>query len=601
MKKSFAALVIFIAVAAVYAPAARDGFVWDDTALVLRDPLIRSWRLIPEGLNHFLFVDATASDFYRPVQRLTYTLDYAAFAFAPAGYHVTNVLLHAAAAIALLFLADELLLACGVACGIRRWVVPLAVLAWAIHPVQSAAVVYISGRADPLAALFGFLGCFLILRSRTPSSRSALAFLSGSAMAFLLAALSKESGLIFPVCAIVIAALLHDKKTLLRGVAVAAFVATAYFSLRQAAEHQPSPPPSMTASLATRPIRIARAFAEYTGLVALPLRLHMDREVEARPTDSSEANMNNFAIREMQTALGILLMGGMIYWTARARRHHPAVFKLLVLGWLTYLPISGVVALNASVAEHWLYVPTAFLFLAATQHAASLWEAGRWRAAITRAGIPALACWMAFLATRTCVRTFDWKDQRTFLERTIAAGGASPRMLINVGGLELSEGNLDRAKTLLDSALKMEPDQPLAVLNLAVVALRQKDFKTSRELALRAAQMPRVDAQSHELLAVLDHQEKGQTNPLRLRLAARTGPPNWEIEKRYVRFMDESGATPAAIHELQTCLQTQWYRAESWQLLGQLLTKAGLVNEAAIAQRQAAAYDVHLGERPNLL
>ena len=65
--------------------------------------------------------------------------------------------------------------------------------------------------------------------------------------------------------------------------------------------------------------------------------------------------------------------------------------------------------------------------------------------------------------------------------------------------------------------------------------------------------------------------------------------------------MDESGATPAAIHELQTCLQTQWYRAESWQLLGQLLTKAGLVNEAAIAQRQAAAYDVHLGERPNLL
>ncbi|MGI8436377.1 MAG: hypothetical protein ACR2NX_05670 [Chthoniobacterales bacterium] len=45
----------------------RDGFVWGDTALVLRDPLIHSWRLIPESFQHFLFIDATASDFYRPV------------------------------------------------------------------------------------------------------------------------------------------------------------------------------------------------------------------------------------------------------------------------------------------------------------------------------------------------------------------------------------------------------------------------------------------------------------------------------------------------------------------------------------------------------
>jgi hypothetical protein len=66
----------------IYAPASRNGFVWDDTP-VLRDPLIQSWRLIPEGFNHFLFVDATASDFYRPIQMLTYTLDYAAFAFQP--------------------------------------------------------------------------------------------------------------------------------------------------------------------------------------------------------------------------------------------------------------------------------------------------------------------------------------------------------------------------------------------------------------------------------------------------------------------------------------------------------------------------------------
>ena len=85
MKKIWAALILIAVVFISYAPAVRNGFVWDDTALVLRDPLIRSWRLIPEGFNHVLFVDATASDFYRPIRRLIYTIDYAAFAT-----HCTN-------------------------------------------------------------------------------------------------------------------------------------------------------------------------------------------------------------------------------------------------------------------------------------------------------------------------------------------------------------------------------------------------------------------------------------------------------------------------------------------------------------------------------
>ena len=114
VKKLWAVLILLVAVFIIYAPAARNGFVWDDTALILRDPLIRSWRLIPEGFNHFLFVDATASDFYRPIQRLSYTIDYAAFAFRPGPYHITSLLWHSLAAIALLLFAEEILLNFGV-------------------------------------------------------------------------------------------------------------------------------------------------------------------------------------------------------------------------------------------------------------------------------------------------------------------------------------------------------------------------------------------------------------------------------------------------------------------------------------------------------
>ena len=104
MKKIWAVLILFAAVFINYAPAVRNGFVWDDTAFILRDPLIRSWRLVPEGFNHFLFIDATPSDFYRPLQRLTYTIDYAAAGFQPALYHATSIFWHGLAAIASLVL-----------------------------------------------------------------------------------------------------------------------------------------------------------------------------------------------------------------------------------------------------------------------------------------------------------------------------------------------------------------------------------------------------------------------------------------------------------------------------------------------------------------
>src|SRR5437016_9540932 len=143
VKKIWAALILIAFVFISYAPAMRNGFVWDDTALILRDPLIRSWRLIPEGFNHFLFVDATASDFYRPIQRLSYTIDYAAFASRPGPYHLTSVVWHSLAAVALLFFAEEFLLSFGIERRRSGFIALWATLVWAIHPVQSAAVVYV--------------------------------------------------------------------------------------------------------------------------------------------------------------------------------------------------------------------------------------------------------------------------------------------------------------------------------------------------------------------------------------------------------------------------------------------------------------------------
>ena len=597
MKKFVPLVLIALLIFAAYAPALRNGFVWDDTALILRDPLIRSWRLIPEGFQHFLFTDATASDFYRPIQRLTYTLEYVAVGFQPAVFHGTSVACHVAAALAFFFFAGEFLQLFGVAERTRRYVALASAIAWGLHPLHTSAVAYISGRADPLAAAFGFLGLYLALRSARANGGAMWGFTIGALVAFILSALSKEAGLIFLPLWIVILMTRREWRIAMRAAVVAVFIAVIYLSLRMAAEHIPAPESSPPPPL-VRPILFARAVAEYTGLIVLPLNLYMERDVETRPTGLSDESLRRSAWRELQTLAGIICIAAFVYWLVRARRRNRVVFVCLLLTLISYVPVSGIILLNATVAEHWLYVPTTFLFLAVALSCAGFFETadGTRARRVRQAIIPLAAIWVLFLGARTFVRTFDWKDQRTFLERSIARGGDSPRMRINLGGLDMSEGRLEEAKKHLHLALQKEPEQPLGILNLAAVAVKQNDYKTARELLDRAKKMPLVEAQAYELMTVLEHKETGQVNPTRLRLASRTGPPNWRIEKRYVQLLDEIGATDRAIAELQRLLVTQWYRAESWQLLAQLQQKSGRTGEAAQALETARRFDVHLRE-----
>jgi len=593
VKKIWAVLILLVAVFGVYAPALWNGFVWDDTALILRDPLIRSWRLIPEGFNHFLFVDATASDFYRPLQRLTYTFDYAFVGVQPLLYHALGVLWHALAALALFLFAEEFLSSFAIERRHSRLIALFAASIWAIHPVQSAAVVYVSGRADPLSALFGFLGLYLVIRAAELSGARKLLLLVASGLALLLSALSKESGLIFPMTALLFFALRKNWRDLFKTAAICLIVAAVYFPLRFGAEHTAAPQLTPPAPLLVRPIIIARAVAEYAGLIVFPWNLHMDRDVETQPSGFSDASLAHAAWRELQTLLGLALIAAFFYWLWRARKR-PPVFACLLFAVVTYLPVSGIVVLNASAAEHWIYLPTAFLFLAAALEIATFRASAKFARSTIAVAAVVFSVWIVFLGARTFARTFDWRDQRTFLERTVAHGGDSARMLINLAGLEISEGKLDDASVHLHTALQKKPDQPLATINLAAVALKENDFKLARELLNRATQMPIVDAEAHQLLATLEYKESGKVDLMRMRLASRTGQPNWAIEKAYIRLLDGTGARSAAINELLSCLQTQWYRAESWELLSELEAKAGHADQSANALAQARAYDVHL-------
>jgi Tfp pilus assembly protein PilF len=580
--------VLVALILAAHAPALRATFVWDDTALVLRDPLIRSWRLIPEGFQRFMFVDATPSNFYRPLQRLSYTLEYWAFSFRPAPYHLTNILLHAATALALFIFAMAFLRLYQVDERKSLGVAAIASLAWALHPLHSGVVDYVAGRADSLAALFGFTALYLTVRAL--AEEAAWKFYAVSGFALLASALSKESGLIFSALAITLILLRKNWKGMVAIAVAITFVLTIYLTLRNQVLPVDVPRLSPPAPALVRPIIAARALAEYTGLLIAPANLRMDRDVENHPWGFNSVSLTAGAWRELETLAGLIVFGVLLWWAHRAHKRGPAISALLLCAGISYLPVCGVFSLNANIAEHWIYVPLAFIFLAvALQVALSIRTRNAFFLALTLA-----ALWIAFLGVRTFYRAQDWQDPRTFFTRTIAAGGDSVRMLINLGGLELSDGHPEQANMFLQRAIAKSPEQPFALLNLAAVALKRNDLPTARGFLERAQKIPLSRAQAEEMLALVEQKETGQINLSRLRIASRTDPPSWSTMRRYLAALSLTGQTNKAVAELQNLLRTEWYRAESWQLLSEYLTRLGRTEEAAQALAQAQAFDLHL-------
>ncbi|MEO7319646.1 MAG: hypothetical protein ABIZ56_11710 [Chthoniobacteraceae bacterium] len=610
-QRAGAILCIIVATLFVYWPAQRNGFVWDDTAIVQRDPLIRSWRLIPEGFRHFLFIDATASNFYRPLQRVSFTMDYALWDRSAGGWHLTSVYLHLAAAVALFFLAETLTAS-------RGWACAIAVL-WAIHPLHTSAVTYIAGRADPLQALFGFAGLALALKSL--GARRAWLLGGGAAVCFLGAMLSKEAG----VSAILIwFAMLAwhrvPRAVWVKWIALGAVVVAVYCALRFTAENTP-PPKQDVPPASARPILAARAVAEYAGLILAPVNLRMERDVSSG-VGAPAARGAIAARREWQTMIGMALIAGAVLWWRWSRRRAPIAALALIAGLVAYLPVSNVFALNASVAEHWLYVPLAFLFIAAamslreilgSNRNSGLPEEDRGFRGLTRIfGIQnprqsaksavnlslravalATVIWAGWLGWRTWERQADWKDQRTFLTRNIAAGGDSARMRVNLGQLESAEGRDDLALEEMRKALALSPDQPFAQLGAAAVLIRANHLEAAEPLLAKAEAHSVVANECRLLHASLLRIRTGADITPALREAAMAAPDHWPTWRRYIAELDLANRRVDALRELRGFMDRASFRAESWAMLGDLLAKEHDYPRAIAAFTEATELDVH--------
>lgn len=181
MRASRFALLVTIVCAIVYFPAVHGAPIWDDHDFVFNNPLVTS----PDGLGRIWLSTENAD--YWPITYSCFWVLHAVFGDATTAFHVLNVVVHAAGALALFWMLRELGLE-------HAWV---AALLFALHPVQVEAVAWIIQLKTVLATAFGFSAGALFLRWER-DGRAAL--LAAAAVVFAAAMASKTSAVTLPVC-----------------------------------------------------------------------------------------------------------------------------------------------------------------------------------------------------------------------------------------------------------------------------------------------------------------------------------------------------------------------------------------------------------------
>ena len=154
-----AALLVALAAAFAYANALTASFQFDDWNVIVGEPRVQSlaawWAAMPA---------------IRPLLKLSYVINHAT-GLGAVGFHAVNVAIHVANSLMVLAL-------------MRRWPVAgiaavTAALVFALHPAQTEAVTYASGRSVSLSGLFVLASLLAWVEKRT--ALSLLAFACGLA------------------------------------------------------------------------------------------------------------------------------------------------------------------------------------------------------------------------------------------------------------------------------------------------------------------------------------------------------------------------------------------------------------------------------------
>lgn len=451
-------LCVFLAYINVY----NNQFLFDDELIITRNEYLWQW-----GSFWKLFTASTtegahiSGGFFRPIQMLLYFFAHQAAGQSPSAYHLLNIVIHGANACLIFSLGKKL--------KFNLWASFFAALLWAMHPIHTEAVTYMSATADGLLAFFTLLGIVMLL----PHFTTRKIFLV--IPIFVLGLLSKETTVMFPALAMACFFFTNEKKWdakqyvkfwplwLLALGFVAWRLSTTAFDGPASYERFFNMPAynNMRAYADHFELRLYTFFATlpaYAQLLVWPVGLHMERVFNIYSQ-----------LDHPQVLAGILIV--LVACSALIFNRSTLLWPLAWgIAWaaICHFPDTGLLlAVNALFLEHWMYLPTAGLFLGTAQTITNYLESKHWHnVQMVASGLCLIVAVIFGIATYMQNRV--WHDPITFYNHLFQYGVTSARSHNNLALAYMEQKEYDKAIEEFHKAIDASDTYAETRHNLAV-------------------------------------------------------------------------------------------------------------------------------------
>jgi tetratricopeptide (TPR) repeat protein len=493
--RRLAPLLVGLLAFVVFLPALPGQFLaWDDDVNLVTNEHYRGlgWPQIQWAFSN------VRMGHYIPMTWLSFSANYAAGGMDPRGYHLVNLLVHAANAIAFYLVARRLLAAAraGGRQGGRTdpavvWGAVAAALVFAIHPLRAESVAWVTERRDVLSGFFFLTSVLAYLRAVESRDRPATGWMAGSLALFAAGLLSKASIMALPAVLVLL-----DVYPLRRGAfawrrlvaekaghwavggagALGALVALKVSGLRITSYGVYGP----TARIAM----VAYSLWFYPAAWAWPVHLS--------PLYELPASVDPLAWRFLGPTVGVATVT-LLLWLLR--HHWPAGLAAWVYSALMILPISGVVHSGFQLAhDRYSYLSGLGFALLIGGGIAWLLDAGRARR-VSRTLLAATAVVAVVALTALGVGTWQqsriWTDSETLWRWGLEA---DPRCAVCANNLATvllnrpsrTPAELTEAEALAHRAMAANPAYDSAYTTLGTILAARQDLRGA-EQAFREA------------------------------------------------------------------------------------------------------------------
>jgi len=447
-------IVIVLVSAGTYFNALSCGFVHDDRFQVLENRWITDVKYFPDIFtsNVWEFEPQLESNYYRPMMYVIYMLVFHIFGFNPLGFHLVNVLLHAAVSVLVFAIALKLLAGESGASSFPSRVFPAfaAAILFATHPVHTEAVTWVAGLPDVSATLF----CLLSLNFFIKSGNKTGGIYMLSVASFFLATLCKEPALMLPLILIAYDFLFREaeaRPALIKRYIPYVVVAGFYLLLRVHALKGLVPVAGIKLSHYQYFINVFPLFVQYLEKLILPVNLSFWRDFHPL--------LNLLTVKGIFSLFVAMIYAGAV-WLTRARSK-VLCFSLLIIV-IPLLPsfyIRGLI--GQPFGERYLYFPSVgFAIL-------SGWLLYQARRRFPRWGLIPIAVLLivaGLYGAGTAMRNTVWKNNNSFFADVLQKSGSSQFWMkavvesIHNANKSLERGQIDEAIETYQYALTLRPN-----------------------------------------------------------------------------------------------------------------------------------------------